>query len=149
MPRAATERDFVDLVDLARAFVKETGLRLTFNEVRARETLWAAIHSPAVDFLVEEVDGVLAGVAMITYENAYYDEVCAYVEKLFVHREFRGLGAADLLVNGALDTCRGRRAKIVFASATAGMGERVEKLYVRLFERHGFSVLGRIIARTL
>lgn len=144
--RKAAPGDYEALVSLAKDFTAESGLPLTFSAERARETLWASMHHPEIDFLVE-YDEVLTGAMILTYENNYYDETCAYVEKFFVHREFRGRGTSDNLLRAMIPACEARNAKLIFASATAGMGERIEKLYVRLFERHGFTVLGRIIMR--
>ena len=119
------------------------------EELEATVQLFAQQRSINTDFLVSEQDDVINGVAIVIYEAGYTNEICAYVDKLFIHREFRGLGASDDLLEAVLEACSNRQAKLVFASATAGMGERIEKLYVRLFERHGFSVLGRIIMRAL
>jgi GNAT superfamily N-acetyltransferase len=146
--RPATVEDLDDLVRLARAFTGESGLPLTFNAERAQTTLWNALHHPDMDCIVEW-DGAITGLAIVVYEAEYYDETCAYVDKFFVHKELRGRGTSDALVRGILAACSGRGATCIFASATAGMGERVEKLYVRLFERHGFSVLGRVVMRNL
>lgn len=147
--RPAVAEDFEALVDLARLFTNESGLPVTFNEDSARETLWACIHHPDVDLIVDSDDDVLLGATTVSYEASYTNEILAYVDKLFVHREFRGRGASDNLLRGIVKCCEDRGASLVFASATSGMGERVEKLYVRLFERHGFHVLGRIIMRKI
>lgn len=147
--REAVAEDYEELVSMAKHFTEISELPLTFNVERARLTLWALIHDPDVDVLVETQEGVVSGGVCVSYEASYYDEICAYVEKFFVHKEFRGIGTSDNLLRALLKTCKKRNAKVIFASATAGMGERVEKLYVRLFERHGFSVLGRIIMRTI
>lgn len=145
--RRAQAGDYEGLVDMARIFTEESGLPLTFNEEHARETLWASLHRPEMDFIVVvDQDLVVAG-TIIVYEAGYYDEICAYVDKFFVHREFRGLAASDTLLQGVLTHAGERQAKLIFATATAGMGASIEKLYVRLFRRHGFEVLGRIIMR--
>ena len=149
MIRKAEERDYEQLVSLARIFTVESDLPLTYNEARTRKTIWEAMHRSDTDLLVSEQDDVVNGAALVIYEAQYYDETCAYVDKLFVHKELRGYGVADELLEEALAKCHERNVRLIFASATAGMGERVEKLYVRLFERHGFFVLGRIIMRAL
>lgn len=149
MIRKAEEQDYEQIVSLGEVFTAESNLPLTYNESRARQTIWSAMHSADIDLLVSEEGGVINGTAIVIYEAQYYNETCAYVDKLFVHKELRGYAVSDELLEGVLESCHGRGVKIVFASATAGMGDRIEKLYVRLFERHGFSVLGRIIMRTL
>ena len=59
------------------------------------------------------------------------------------------MGTARALVEAFQDEAKKLGASIVFASATAGMGDRVEKLYVRLFERYGFVTLGRILYKEI
>lgn len=147
MIRRAVPSDLEQLVSCAKLFTNESGLPLTFNDAKARAAIWAMLHTDALDFIVDAEDGVVVGVVIVTYESTYYDETCAYVDKLFVHREFRGRGTSDALVEAVVDACRKRGASLIFASATAGMGEAIEKLFVRLFRRHGFKVLGRIIMR--
>lgn len=149
MIRHAEPRDLEAIVGLARRFTEESGLPVTFNAHRARATAWQAIHDPEWVFLVDEADDVIAGVAMLTFECDWYDEILAYVAKFYVEKEFRPLGTAQALVRELVAEAENRGARMVFASATAGMGERVERAYVRLFERAGFQVLGRIISKEL
>jgi GNAT superfamily N-acetyltransferase len=151
MIRQAAPDDLEPLVRMARCFTEESGLPFTFNEARARKTVWACIHSEDIDFpvCVDDDSGLLAGALIVMYDSAYYDETAAFVDKFFVHKEFRGLGVSRELMDAVDKLCRARGASLIFASATAGMGERVEKLYVRLFERHGFRVFGRIIMRII
>ena len=149
MVRCASAADFEALVGLARRFTAESGLPVSFDEDRARQTLWRAIHSPEVAVLVDDIDGVIGGGAIMTFEAEWTREVCAYVVKFYVERELRGLGSARALVAGLMAEARARSATLMFASATAGLGERVERLYVRLFERAGFNVLGRIVMKEL
>ena len=68
---------------------------------------------------------------------------------MYVEPEFRGLGTARELVEGFEIAAKRLGASIVFASATAGMGERVEALYVRLFEKFGYTVLGRVLFKEM
>jgi len=153
MIRYAEAKDYESLVRGAKAFTQESGLPLTWSERHARETIWAQIHDPSVDFIVEveraDFEDVITGGAIIVYDQDYYEETCAIVQKFFVYREFRGRGTSDNLLKGVLGTCVKRGALLVFAQAGAAMGWRMEKLFVRLFQRHGFEILGRAIMRTL
>jgi len=127
---------------MARRFVAETNLPYTFDEELTRETFWAGINSDAI-LLVDDHDGVIAGAVMGCLERDFCVEYSAYLTKLYVEKEFRGLAVSRNLLKAFLKETED--AAIVFTSATAGMGERVEKLYVRLFERYGFHILGRIM----
>jgi len=147
--RKAVPGDLGQLVAMARDFTGESALPLTFNREKSAHYLLWLIGQPAYDVLVEQDGDVISGAAIVGYEAHWYDETCAYVEKMFVHKEFRGLGTARALVREIVLACQARGAVIVFAASTAGMGERTEKLYVRLFERAGFTFLGRVMQRIL
>ena len=149
MIRDAGMDDLGALLRLARISTTDSDLPFTFNEHRAGATLRALISKADVDFLVAVEDGVLLATAILVYEASYYTEVAAYIDKFFVHKELRGVGVSRELLAHCVLRCKERGARVIFASATAGMGERVEKLYVKLFERQDFTVLGRILMRTL
>lgn len=150
MIREAQPQDLNDLCDMASRFVAETELPLTYDPERTRNTFWVAINNPDVILLVDDVDGVLAGAVMgAVEEDEFCEESCAYLTKLYCEKEFRGLGGARALASAFDVAARNAGASIVFASSTAGMGERVETLYVRLFERIGYTVLGRVLVKQL
>ena len=145
MIRPATPEDFVPLCNMARRFVGETNLPVTFDEELTRQTLWGAINDEGSILLVADHDGVLTGAIMGYMERDFCKEYSAYITKLYIEKEFRGLKVSmDLIRAFEIET---KEAVLLFTSATAGMGERVEKMYVHLFEHAGYSVLGRILVK--
>lgn len=146
MIRKAKPEDLDALCSLAKRFVSETSLPLTFDAELSRNTFWNLIHNGII--LVDD-DGVIAGVITGAVDRDFCVEPVAYITKMYIEREFRGLGSSRDLLKAFEEEVSKLGAKIIFASATAGMGERVEKLYVRLFERAGYKVLGRVLAKEI
>lgn len=147
--REAVADDFEQLVALAKTFTEESGLDLTFNEARARHTIWSALHVNPFDILVVDADEVIAGAALIAYDQDYYDEVVAYVDTFFIYKQFRGLGASDGLLLGVLDAAQTRGATMIAAGPNAAMGPQVEAHFISLFGRYGFRKAGPVMRRIL
>ncbi len=143
--RRAHRNDLPFLIHMSRRFVEESSLPYTFDAGVAHSYLSFMMESENTIVLVEEEDGVITGGILGSVDQDFCREKSAYVIKMYVETEFRGLGTARALVEAFQDEAKKLGASIVFASATAGMGDRVEKLYVRLFERYGFVTLGRVL----
>ena len=147
--RRANRRDLPFLIPMSRRFVEESSLPFTFDVEVTTSYLIAMMESENTIILVEDDDGTITGGILGSVDQDFCRESCAYVIKMYVETEFRGLGTARALVEAFQDEAKKLGASIVFASATAGMGDRVEKLYVRLFERYGFVTLGRILYKEI
>lgn len=149
MIRPAEEKDLPTLIGMAERFVSESELPYTFNASLTTWTFRTAISDPSSILLVEEVDDALGGGIMGTVSRDFCNEYAAYITKMYVEREFRGLGTSRDLIAGFHDAAKLLGASLVFAAATAGMGERVEKLFVHLFVKQGYRTLGRVLVREI
>lgn len=147
--RKAELRDLPFLIPMSRRFVEASSLPFTFDVETAISYLTSAIEGENIIVLIEDDDGVITGGILGSVDRDFCCESCAYVIKMYVEAEFRGLGTARALVEAFQDEAKKLGASIIFASATAGMGDRVEKLYVRLFERYGFATLGRVLYKEI
>lgn len=147
MIKDATEENLDQLCDMARRFVEESTLPYTFSPELTRELLWQAICDDENILLVDMRDGLVAGAIMGYMERDFCVEYSAYITKMYVEKEFRGIIAAKQLIS-AFEK-RVENASVVFASATAGIDERTEKLFVNLFKKSGYSVLGRIMVKDI
>ncbi len=147
--RKAKLSDLKFLIPMSRRFVKESSLPFTFDVEATTSYLTYMMDSENTIVLVEDDDGVITGGIMGSVDRDFCRESSAYVIKMYVEAEFRGLGTARALVEAFQDEAKKLGASIVFASATAGMGDRVEKLFVRLFERYGFTILGRVLYKEI
>lgn len=145
--RAAQAEDLDGLCAMARRFVAETDLPFTYSNEMTRQTFWSAIHSDASILLVWHSEDVMGGAVLGCIDQDFCNERLAYIAKFYIELEFRGLSPSRELLAAFQREAVAKGASIIFASATAGMGERVEKLYVRLFEHHGYNVLGRVLVK--
>ncbi len=145
----AERSDLPVLISMSRRFVAESSLPFTFDVKATASYLISAIESENTIVLVEVEDEVITGGILGSVEQDFCRESCAYVTKMYVESEFRGLGTARRLIISFQDEAKDLGASIVFASSTAGMGDRIEKLYVKLFERYGFVTLGRVLYKEL
>jgi len=143
--RRATFGDLPDLLDMAQRFLQESNLPLTYSEEQAYKVYYEGLSHGIL--LVDEDDGVIAGAIMGYMDRDFTIEYCAYITKFFVEKEFRGLDVSMGLIKAF--EAEVSEAVIIYTSATAGMGDRIEKMYVRLFEKAGYNVLGRILMRSL
>jgi GNAT superfamily N-acetyltransferase len=144
--RDAIAEDLEPMCNLARRFVAETNMPLTFDYDATRALFWGAIHDEESIFIVAVEDGIIAGVIMGYVEKDFCVEYSAYITKLYIEKEFRGLVGAKHLIAAFEEKVKGR-ASLIYASATAGIDDRIEKLFVNLFQKSGYSVLGRILLK--
>lgn len=147
--RDATIDDIPRLLSLAERFVKESELPFTFDIDVSNAHFTYVIEDKEYIFIVEEDDGVITGGIMGALDQDFCKETSAYITKMYVEKELRGFGTSRDLVEAFQARAEMLGASAIFASATAGMGERVEQLYVKLFQRYGYKVLGRVLVKEL
>lgn len=147
--RKADRNDLAFLIPMSRRFVKESSLPLTFDVDATTSYLTSMMEGENTIVLVEDDDGIITGGILGSVDQDFCRESCAYVIKMYVEAEFRGLGTSRALIEAFQNEAKKLGASIVFASATAGMGDRIEKLYVKLFERYGFATLGRVLYKEI
>ena len=147
--RKANLSDIPALIPMSRRFVEESSLPFTFDVKITIAYLTSVMESENSIVLVEDDNGIITGGILGAVEQDFCRELSAYVIKMYVESEFRGLGTARALVEAFQDEAKKMGASIIFASATAGMGDRIEKLYVKLFERYGYSILGHVLCKEI
>lgn len=145
MIRDAEPKDLDQLCDLAKRFIEETQLPYTYDPELTRAHYWEAIHDDESIIILDVEEDIVAGIVMGYMSKDFCVESSAYLTKLYVEKEFRGIIKVKDLVSAFEE--RVKEAVIIYASATSGIGERTETLFVRLFERSGYHVLGRIMAK--
>jgi len=143
--RDAEPKDLDQLCDLAERFIAETQLPYTYDPELTRKHYWEAIHDEESIIILDVQDDIVAGIIMGYVCKDFCVESSAYLTKLYVEKDFRGIIKVQDLIDEFEE--RTKEAVITFASATGGIGERTEKIFVRLFERSGYHVLGRIMAK--
>lgn len=149
MIRPALAEDLEPLTDMMMRFTEESDLPLTYDREKIREVAWRTILSDEAILLVHDSEGMLTGMVTGFVDDEFSIEPCAYINKFYIDKEFRGVGVSRALIRAFDEECKKRGIVVSFASSTAGMGERNEKLYVHLFEKCGYTTLGRVMIKGL
>ncbi len=145
MIRDGEEKDLWPLCEMAERFVLESNLPFTFDMGLSKQLFWKAIHDEDAILLVDDQNGVLAGAIFGCMERDFCLEYIAYITKMYVEKEFRGTVKSRDLITAFEE--RTKKASIIFTSATAGIDEKIEKSFVNLFKKSGYSVLGRVLVK--
>lgn len=144
--RVATLDDIPALLQLAQRFVSESSYGMEFDENGAREYLEMIIPHPEAALFV--TDDVSAGM-LVTVAKDWCVRPVLYVEKMYVSPEQRGRGLSRALVCAAVTFAKLKNCSHIFSTATAGMGERVSKLFENLFAKDGFTSCGGVLVKVM
>lgn len=144
--RLATAADVPAILAMAEAFVRESDYGMTFDSERSADYLALLLQQP--DVLVLIGDDGQAGIIATVASDWCAQPVC-YVEKLFLMPASRGSGIARALVAAVVEFARQHQCSHVFATATAGMGENVGRLFTNLFRKFAFDECGPVLFRKL
>jgi L-amino acid N-acyltransferase YncA len=145
--RLALERDFDEIVEMARINMETTRPTLTFNEGRCRKTLanYLAFASPTV--WAAEKDGGLYGFLVADFfEHQAADGLYVAQEVLFVRPDRRGTRAAAALMKELITWSRMLGAnEIIGGNDNEFQSDRT----ARFLEHFGFERVGFHMRRTL
>ncbi len=89
--RKASHSDLPFLIPMSRRFVKESSLPFTFDVEATTSYLISMMGGENTIVLVEDDDGVITGGIMGSVDRDFCRESSAYVIKMYVESEFRGL----------------------------------------------------------
>lgn len=145
MIRKAVESDIDQLLGMANRFIGESGLPLSFDRDIAYKTLELSIDNSI--FMVYDINGILAGAIMGYVQQEFTIEGCAYIVKLYVEPEFRGLGVSRSMVRAFDDEAARLGASCCFTSSGSLIGSNGEKLYDNLFIKQGYLPSGRAMVK--
>lgn len=146
--RRATTRDAAMLADLAaRTFVETFGaqnnpadLELYLRTAYSPEIQRAELEDPTVTYLIAEVDGSVAGFAMIgagrTPDSVPY-ESAVEVMRFYVDHPWHGSGIARVLMDATVREAERRGAAAIWL----GVWEKNPRA-IRFYEKQGFRDVG-------
>lgn len=144
--RVATVADIPALLKLAEKFVSESSYGMEFDPVGAAEYLGVVLEHPDCALFV--TDDVSAGM-LVSVAKDWCVRPVLYVEKMYLSPEQRGRGLSRALVCAAITFANLRDCSHIFSTATAGMGERVSKLFENLFAKDGFTHCGGVLVKVM
>ena len=137
------------MIEISRRFVAETSYEVTFDESMARHHLGTYLSVPHLCILLGEQNGIIVGGAMLALSYEFQSKPFGYVSKFFVLPEGRGLGIGRALVDAMLHWFTEKGASHVFVTATAGLSDLQQRLFVSLMKRHGFTDSGPVMCLKL
>ncbi len=146
--RTAKQEDLSSLVDLAEEANKESDYRLPFHRDSAAKYLWGYIKSPECDIILGSLDDKFAGGVMLAYSNEFHKEPFCYVGKFWVLPNARRSHLARFLLSATLEWAKEKKCSHVFATATAGLDEKEQRLFINLMKRSGFVDKGPVLCLT-
>ena len=91
MIRDAEPKDLDQLCDLAERFIAETQLPYTYDPELTRQHYWEAIHEEGSIIILDVQEDIVAGIVMGYVAKDFCVESSAYMTKLYVEKEFRGI----------------------------------------------------------
>lgn len=131
--RTASEADIATIAEFNRGIAMETE-KATLDRNQAEVGVRKALQRPDLcRFFVAEIDGQLAGQAMITYEwSDWQAAIRWWIQSVYVHREYRGRGVFDAIYKHIEEEARQE-------GDVCGI-----RLYVKPNNHHAISVYERI-----
>ena len=145
----AEPEDLDLLCDLFEGFCQETSYDVEFSGTAARQYLWGFITQPIGAVLVSYKDGEMMGCVMVMSSLEFQVMPFCYIAKFYVHPKGRGTGISRALLGAAIDWARNMTCDMMFVTATAGLTEKQQQLFVNLMTGAGFKDAGPCLALKL
>jgi len=148
--REATEFDLVWMLDAAENIIDETSYDLTFNRDHARDHLRHYVSgTPGWIALLAETESEVVGGVLMAESLEFHDTPLLYVTKFWVLPSGRRTRAARSLLEGVGNYAEERNCTHIFATATAGLDAREQRLFVNLLTRSGFRDTGPVMMKEM
>ena len=144
--RKARQSDIEAMVEIGRRFTEETRYGVAFDDEKALVTFSQYLLSPDCDILLAEAGGRLLGGAMLAEADEFQAKPFCYITKFFILPEGRGTYAARNLLQSIRIWAEHRGCSHVFSTATAGLSEREQRLFVNLMKRDGYRDVGPVLS---
>ena len=97
--------------------------------------------------LIAKDEGKVVALACASLMRTFYKEVECDVNMFFIAPSHRGNGLSRELVETIVTQAELNNAKIIYSSCFSGMGENNNNLYINLWKKFGFQVLGTVMIR--
>lgn len=92
-------------------------------------------------------EGRIVALACANIMRTFYKEIECDVNMFFVAPSHRGNGLSRKLVETIVYQAEMNDAKIIYSSCFSGLGENNNNLYINLWKKYGFQVLGTVMIR--
>lgn len=141
------DRHMHDLLDMAKAFVDESGWNWTFSEESTQEKFERHIDSPLADVIGVFDNGRLVGAAMVVAAQDFVAEEACFVAKFYILPAGRGTNAGRVLAQAIVEWADHMNCACIFATATAAVGG--DRAFENLLRKAGFEAAGATMYRIM
>jgi GNAT superfamily N-acetyltransferase len=147
--RTATEHDVEEILDITEQFMAETSYEVVYDREQARQYIRGHALAEDFDIIVAEIDGRIVGGVLLAASSEVQVQPFCYVCKFFVLPEGRRSTAARDLLGAVKTWAENHDCSHVFATATAGLDEREQRLFVNLMKRGRYDDVGPVLCLSL
>ena len=149
MVHCAVASDLDRFADIIKEAINETSYDFGFNFDNSRKHIWEYIVTQETDVLFIEHDEQVVAIALVAESLEFHERPLCYVGKFWVSQRGRSLGLGRHLVNAVLDWAESRKCSHTFITATAGLADREQRLFVNLMKRTGFVESGVVLFKVM
>lgn len=147
--RTATEHDLQALVEMVEDANAESRFVGEIDIERAREYLRNFIIYDDRQIVVADDDGEVIGALILATSHEFWTRPLCYVIKFWVLPQGRRTNTARLLLDYIFEYAEDHNCAAVYATATAELEDREQKLFVNLLKRNGFKECGPTMKASL
>lgn len=140
--RTATEHDLQALVEMVEDANAESRFVGDVDVENARDYLRDFIIYDDRKIVVADDEGEVIGALILALSHEFWTQPLCYVIKFWVLPEGRRTNTARLLLDYIFEYAEENNCLAVYATATAELEDREQKLFVNLLKRNGFKECG-------
>lgn len=147
--RFATAEDLDPITTMSVRMNEASNYNLPFNYAHARKYVWAYIGADEADIILADVDGEMMGGAMITESLEFHDQPFCYVGKFWLLPASRHTNAARQVMLAMLNWAKEHKCSHIFITATAGLDDKQQRLFINLMKRGGLEESGPVMFKRI
>ena len=142
----ATYKDVNQIQDLMYPTYFEESIYKSskYDPVRTRMTITEWLGAEC--YVAKDGDRV-AGVFAMFFAYTFYQDLETDVMMFFVHPNYRKTEVARMLLNKLVEVSDNAGSKKIYTSCASGISEKNNQLYMNLFKKFNFEVLGTELLR--
>lgn len=144
--RLALPDDASEIVHLTKAINEESDYGLVYNEENSFKYIYNHIYYDGCAIAVAEKDDEIIGYVILARSLEYHDRPFCYIGKFFVFLSGRRTDASRKLAAYALKWAKEQDCSHVFATATAGLEEKEQQLFINLMKKSGLVEHGPVLS---